>query len=277
MNQVMTIKLNAPVNTTGGTWTYDVTLLQPVDHVDPLTEDAISPLFSVIVTDSENNVDTGSFFVAFEDDSAADFIVPAVDVLELNALPGEAIGQAAGELGIQWGGDGAGSLILQPTTESGIKTVDGQNISFVLVGNVISGTAADGTEIFTFELNQSTNNWDFVQYHPIQAPSDGDLDFHFTIVDGDGDRSTGHITINPLINHDIDAVDDSYNVPEDGSVTLDLLANDIAPDGGKSIVSINGITLTGSAQTIAVTNGNVLIAADGTITFEPVGDYNGEV
>ena len=40
-------------------------------------------------------------------------------------------------------------------------------------------------------------------------------------------------------------------------MSLNLLANDKAPDGGPAIVSINGVVLTGGAQSIAVTNGTV--------------------
>ncbi|MDM5142918.1 cadherin-like domain-containing protein, partial [Aeromonas bestiarum] len=75
----------------------------------------------------------------------------------------------------------------------------------------------------------------------------------------------------------VDAVNDSYEVNEDGSVTLTLLANDKAPDGGLAIQSINGVALTGGAQSIAVTNGTVEIAADGSISFVPGKDFNGDI
>ena len=68
-------------------------------------------------------------------------------------------------------------------------------------------------------------------------------------------------------NDPVDAVNDQYEVNEDGSVSLNLLANDKAPDGGLAIVSINGVVLTGGAQSIAVTNGTVVIAANGSMTF----------
>ncbi|MFL9628645.1 retention module-containing protein, partial [Aeromonas jandaei] len=79
------------------------------------------------------------------------------------------------------------------------------------------------------------------------------------------------------INDPVDAVNDSYEVNEDGSVTLTLLANDKAPDGGLAIKSINGVELTGGAQTIAVQGGNVVIAADGSISFVPGKDFNGDI
>ncbi|WP_170960306.1 Ig-like domain-containing protein, partial [Vibrio kanaloae] len=73
-----------------------------------------------------------------------------------------------------------------------------------------------------------------------------------------------------------DAVDE-VTVAEDGSITLNLLGNDDAPDGGLAITHINGVALTGLAQNIAVDNGTVVIAADGAMTFEPADDFNGEI
>ncbi|MGY3855821.1 Ig-like domain-containing protein, partial [Aeromonas aquatilis] len=60
-------------------------------------------------------------------------------------------------------------------------------------------------------------------------------------------------------------------------MSLNLLANDKAPDGGLKIVSINGVALTGGAQSIAVKDGVVEIAADGSMTFRPGENFNGKV
>ncbi|WP_267846791.1 tandem-95 repeat protein [Vibrio cholerae] len=79
------------------------------------------------------------------------------------------------------------------------------------------------------------------------------------------------------IDDPVDAVNDEYRVNEDGSVSLSLLANDSAPDGGLAIVSINGVALTGGAQNIAVTNGSVVIAANGSMTFVPNENFNGAI
>ncbi|MEZ8747905.1 Ig-like domain-containing protein, partial [Vibrio splendidus] len=102
----------------------------------------------------------------------------------------------------------------------------------------------------------------------------------FTVVVDDGEGGTDTITVDvgvSPIDDPVDAVNDSVTVLEDGSVALSLLANDSAPDGGLEITSINGVALTGSAQTISVDNGSVVIAADGTMTFEPAADFNGDI
>ncbi|PMN65837.1 hypothetical protein BCT26_15170 [Vibrio lentus] len=102
----------------------------------------------------------------------------------------------------------------------------------------------------------------------------------FTVVVDDSQGGTDTITVDvgvAPIDDPVDAVNDSVTVLEDGSVALSLLANDSAPDGGLEITSINGVALTGSAQTISVDNGSVVIAADGTMTFEPAADFNGDI
>ncbi|MFQ2822382.1 retention module-containing protein, partial [Aeromonas allosaccharophila] len=79
------------------------------------------------------------------------------------------------------------------------------------------------------------------------------------------------------IDYSVESLNDSYEVNEDGSVSLALLANDKAPDGGLVIQSINGVALTGGAQSISVTNGTVVITADGSISFVPNKDFNGDI
>ena len=60
--------------------------------------------------------------------------------------------------------------------------------------------------------------------------------------DADGDTDTATVSIKVAAQNDpVDAVNDQYEVNEDGSVSLNLLANDKAPDGGPAIVSINGV------------------------------------
>ncbi|WP_318493830.1 retention module-containing protein [Photobacterium leiognathi] len=71
---------------------------------------------------------------------------------------------------------------------------------------------------------------------------------------------------------------ETYTVPEDNKVVLNRLDNDTSVSGDPlSIHSINGIPLTGSDQTIVIEHGHITITADGTITFIPEPNFNGEV
>ena len=75
------------------------------------------------------------------------------------------------------------------------------------------------------------------------------------------------------------ADDETFTVAEDTTTgDLELLVGDTDPDGDTlTIKSINGVTLTGGAQTIAVTNGTVNVAATGEVTFTPAANYNGAI
>ncbi|MCD9540026.1 retention module-containing protein, partial [Photobacterium carnosum] len=71
---------------------------------------------------------------------------------------------------------------------------------------------------------------------------------------------------------------DNYTVAEDDKIVLHLLDNDTSISGDPlSIDSINGTPLTGGDQTIIVDHGHISIATDGTITFIPKSNFNGDV
>ncbi|MBY5932820.1 tandem-95 repeat protein [Tateyamaria omphalii] len=67
------------------------------------------------------------------------------------------------------------------------------------------------------------------------------------------------------INRGPDAVDDTATVDEDGSVNINVLANDSDPDAG------DVLTVTDATSP----DGDVTINADGTLTFEPNENFNG--
>ncbi|MFD1602139.1 Ig-like domain-containing protein, partial [Flavobacterium artemisiae] len=86
-------------------------------------------------------------------------------------------------------------------------------------------------------------------------------------------NNSGSVT--PTVNHAPTAVNDPYTVDEDNTVTLSPLTNDSDVDGNTiSLVSINGTTVTGSAQSITVSNGTVNISGSGAITFTPTANFN---
>ncbi|WP_264538185.1 Ig-like domain-containing protein [Flavobacterium sp. N1736] len=98
----------------------------------------------------------------------------------------------------------------------------------------------------------------------------------YEISDGHGGTATANqlITVN-AVNDIPTAVNDVYTMNEDATVTLTPLALDSDIDGDTlSITSIGGTTLTGTTQTISVTNGTVNISAAGVITFTPSANFN---
>ncbi|MCS6193610.1 retention module-containing protein, partial [Shewanella baltica] len=103
-------------------------------------------------------------------------------------------------------------------------SVNGQTIAAGKAVTLEGGSLlinADG--FYTFTPNENWNG---------QVPV-------ITYTTNTGSTATLTIEVTP-VNDPVDAVDDEYTVNEDGSVNINLLANDSAPDGGLAIVSING-------------------------------------
>ncbi|WP_347049271.1 Ig-like domain-containing protein [Flavobacterium olei] len=102
------------------------------------------------------------------------------------------------------------------------------------------------------------------------------IQFPYEISDGKGGTATANqIIAVTAVNDNPVAVDDSYTVSEDSSVTLNPLNSDTDVDGDTlTITSINGTTLTGGVQEITVPNGKVNISATGLITFTPDANFN---
>ncbi|WP_152442439.1 Ig-like domain-containing protein, partial [Grimontia indica] len=141
---------------------------------------------------------------------------------------------------------------------------DGDTLTIVSVQDPQNGSVIlnpDGTITFT-----PTSNYN------------GPASFTYTISDGQGksDTATVYLTVKPE-DDAVDAINDEFTLGTDNSVALDLLSNDLAPDGGLEVTQINGVTLTGGAQTIAVDNGNVVIASDGSMSFVSNTEYYGEI
>ncbi|KQX02188.1 Ig-like domain-containing protein [Flavobacterium sp. Root420] len=97
----------------------------------------------------------------------------------------------------------------------------------------------------------------------------------YVISDGTATGTANELITVTAVNDAPVAVDDIYTVAEDATVTLNPLALDTDLDGDiLTVTSINGTALTGSAQTITVSNGIVNISATGVITFTPNANYN---
>ncbi|MCC7285710.1 MAG: tandem-95 repeat protein, partial [Burkholderiaceae bacterium] len=70
---------------------------------------------------------------------------------------------------------------------------------------------------------------------------------------------------------------DSFTVPEDGSVTIDVRANDSDPDGGTlTITQVNGNAIVDGGAAVAVPGGSVTLVG-GQLVLTPAPDFNGPV
>jgi hypothetical protein len=103
-------------------------------------------------------------------------------------------------------------------------------------------------------------------YSP-DADLNGPDSFTYTVEDGQGgtDTATVSVTMRP-VDDPVVAVDDDATTDEEASVSIDVLANDLNPDG-KTLTVVS----TGSAA-----HGGVAVSGDGTVTYTPALDYAGD-
>jgi hypothetical protein len=134
---------------------------------------------------------------------------------------------------------------------------------------IVPGTLPAGATFIA-----ATNELTFVP--PVD--NDGDTVIPFTVDDGNGGVITPTVTIQP-VNPGPSAADESVLTAPDTPIVIDPLANDSDVDGDAlTITEINGIALTsGTEQTIAVPNGTVNVAADGTVTVTPDTGFSGDI
>lgn len=101
-------------------------------------------------------------------------------------------------------------------------------------------------------------------YRPTPGVNGSDS-FTYTVSDGQGGTATASVVVNVLpVNYPPVAVDDEISLAEDGTVALNLLANDSDPDGD----SLSGVLGTPS-------NGEIIDDGAGGLSYRPNADFFG--
>ena len=110
----------------------------------------------------------------------------------------------------------------------------------------------------------------------------GSQDYVVTVVASDGQGGTASVVFTYTIGNPApQAVSDIVSATEDAPILIDVLDNDVDPDGDPlSIVSVDGTPLTVGGGAVAVPNGSVELVLDGGVQkllFTPNPNYNGTV
>jgi VCBS repeat-containing protein len=137
----------------------------------------------------------------------------------------------------------------------------GDTATIAGIGTII--IAGDGSYTFTPAANYNG---------PVPAIT-------YTVDDGQGGSDQAVLTIGPVapINDAPVASDDTITLAEDGTATIDVLANDNDFDGDTlTITEIDGQAIVDGGSAVAVANGTVQLVG-GQLVFTPNADYNGPI
>ncbi|MEM0986410.1 MAG: Ig-like domain-containing protein [Pseudomonadota bacterium] len=105
----------------------------------------------------------------------------------------------------------------------------------------------------------------------------GVLSFAYTVSDGDA-TSDATVTVSVgSVNDGLTANDDTASINEDSSINLDVLDNDVDPDGDPiTLTQIDGSNVE-AGDSVDVGTATVTLEANGTLTIDPDANFDGDV
>jgi len=170
-----------------------------------------------------------------------------------------------------------GLSVTDPDAGTGTVTVTLSVGSGTLAAATAGGVTVTGSGTDTVTLTgtlASINAYLASASRPVYTPVadfNGPVAFTMTSSDGiESDTDTRTITVTPVA----DIAADTATTNEDAAVTIDVNANDTFENAGHTITAINGTSIVVNGV-VAIANGTVRLNADGTLSFTPTADYNG--
>ncbi|MBE8168044.1 MAG: hypothetical protein HAW66_06730, partial [Shewanella sp.] len=179
-------------------------------------------------------------------------------------------GGASGQFNATWGADGPGSLELISIASGELRTLDGKLITTALSGDEIQGVDSDGTVIFTFTLNITTGEWNFLQYAKVQVGSNNtEFVFSVNVTDGDGDNTVSTISVTPIIGSFTDD-NELVTIGEDSGLTFGNVIDGISLNAAITVVSF---TIGNDATDYPANGSDITISGVGIFSLESNGYY----
>ncbi len=167
---------------------------------------------------------------------------------------------------------GSVSVTVQAANDAPVAVADNASVDedgTVLIDVLLNDSDVDGDVLAVTGFTQgshgsSTQEGDALRYTPA-ADYNGTDSFSYDISDGNGGVNTATVTVTVnAVNDPPVAQPDSAALDEDGSVLVDVLANDSDPDG-------DAVALSGFSQ-----GGNGAVTQDGAaLRYTPDANYNG--
>ncbi|MEH0689017.1 retention module-containing protein [Vibrio cholerae] len=268
----------------------------PDRNIDHSTNEVVSHTLVATIEDGDGDVLTSR--VAIDITDGNDPLITKIEtaqVSESGLTGGTQAGQAAvqdsGQITIDIGSDDIAALTLDITrfTEQSTLKAQGQTVRLIedsdVPGQYQGVITVDGQEVPVFEisLNQTTlEDYTFTLLRPLDHSGDNDesLVIHLPVVaeDSDGDESASvnlAITVNDDIQTVLDgkiAVTEPDTQYDNESQPITLISASGAEQGVVTQFTFDGgdpITLVDGQTEYLVTDGKVILSADGTLSFAP--------
>jgi large repetitive protein len=237
-------------------------------------------VFTYTLRDFDGDTSQATLSLTVQDLDVRPIIIREVTTIdESNLAPTQVF---EGQLDINFGVDGPGTVVFNPTFESNgsrlnnALTSNGVPVTVSLTGNTYTGTA-NGVTVFTMTINPQNGRYTFTQFEQLDhadpnAINDSiDLVFGITATDADGDTTTDTVTIR-VLDDNPQAVNDTATIPDgNNTATGNVFDNDIrSQDGTNRVqkVTFNGV------DTVVPTSGTVnVVGAHGTLTIAANGQF----
>nr|WP_320135597.1 Ig-like domain-containing protein [uncultured Amphritea sp.] len=148
------------------------------------------------------------------------------------------------------------------------------------ITNAAGNGSGTGNGLFTVNPNGSYSFDPNGEFNYLAAGETETSTINYTISDGEGGTSTASITVTITGTNDAPTANNDLSITaKNAAKTFDVRTNDTDPDSTDllSVAQINGQAISSGNSVVLAGQGSVTLNANGTLTFDPVDGFVGEV